>query len=41
MCSIEKHDVIDAHFDPQFRQEVKNKKILFIDDEKFINRIDT
>ena len=35
----EKHDVIDPHFDPQFRQEVKTKKVLFIDDEKFLSRI--
>jgi len=35
----EKHDVIDPHFDPQFRQEIKTKKVLFIDDEKFLSRI--
>ena len=27
------------HFDPQFRQEIKTKKVLFIDDEKFLSRI--
>jgi hypothetical protein len=36
----QKHDVFDAHFDPQFRQEVKKDKILFVDDEKFINRLE-
>ena len=36
----QKHDVFDAHFDPQFRQEVKKEKILFVDDAKFIDRLE-
>jgi hypothetical protein len=36
----QKHDVFDAHFDPQFRQDVKKDKILFVDDAKFIDRLE-
>jgi hypothetical protein len=36
----QKHDVFDAHFDPQFRKEVKKDKILFVDDAKFIDRLE-
>jgi hypothetical protein len=36
----QKHDVFDAHFDPQFRQEVNKEKILFVDDAKFIDRLE-
>jgi len=35
----EKHDVIDAHFDPLFRQPLKTGKVLFIDDEKFLDTL--